>query len=404
MKIAIWWEQVLWGGVDTHLLTLLNNWPDKNDQFTIFYNSNNQGVERIRDSLCEFKQVKLVVFPEPLNFLPQRFMKIVRYFSLPLRILIMMRRSRRLLIKHGPFDVIFANNGGYPGAWGCLAALWAASRLRLHIRLLLVHHQAMYRGPLRSSFESLLDLGVQSWATDLVAVSRATRESLIERRGFYTENNPIRVTHNGVDSSIDAKSPMINLREALDIPADSFVVGMVGRLERYKGQEDLILALDDSPLNRLSQVVVVFVGGGEKLEKERLQFIAKKLGVESQIRFAGYIEGNIGLLMRQLDLLAMLTKDFEGFGLTIAEAMLAEVPVLATNVGAVPEFVTEDVAFLVPPESPEAIAAAILSVMDNAEKTKQCVVRAKQIIGNYSGEVMAKKFYRLLRVSGMMEG
>jgi glycosyltransferase involved in cell wall biosynthesis len=196
------------------------------------------------------------------------------------------------------------------------------------------------------------------------------------------------------------KSPFIDLRKKLDISADSFVIGMVGRLERYKGQEDLILALDDLPLNRLSQVVIVFVGGGEKLEKERLQFIAKTLGVESQIRFAGYVEGNIGLLMRQFDLLAMLTKDFEGFGLTIAEAMLAEVPVLTTNVGAVPEFVAEDVAFLVPPEAPDEIAAAILNVMDNAAKVKQRVVKARRIIDNYSGQAMAKKFHRLLLVSG----
>lgn len=399
MKIAIWWEQVLWGGVDSHLLTLLKNWPDNKDQFTIFYNSDNQGMSRIHDSLCEFERVKLVAFPCPLNFLPQWGMKVVRYFSLPLRILLMMQRSRRLLIKHGPFDAIIANNGGYPGAWGSLAALWASYILKLRTRLLLVHHQAMGRGPLRYSFESLLDLGVQRWATDLVAVSRATRESLIERRGFYTEINPIRVIHNGVDLATDVKSPLIDLRKKLDISADSFVIGMVGRLERYKGQEDLILALDDLPLNRLSQVVIVFVGGGEKLEKERLQFIAKTLGVESQIRFAGYVEGNIGLLMRQFDLLAMLTKDFEGFGLTIAEAMLAEVPVLTTNVGAVPEFVAEDVAFLVPPEAPDEIAAAILNVMDNAEMVKQRVVKARRIIDNYSGQAMAKKFYRLLLVS-----
>ena len=119
-----------------------------------------------------------------------------------------------------------------------------------------------------------------------------------------------------------------------------------------------------------------------------------------QIKFAGYIEGNIGILIRQFDLLAMLTKDFEGFGLTIAEAMWAGTPVLATIVGAVPEFVTEDVAILVQPEAPDEIAAALLRVMGNIEEAQQRASRAQQHIRKYSGEAMARKFHRLMLVSG----
>jgi glycosyltransferase involved in cell wall biosynthesis len=400
MRIAVWWEQDLWGGVDTHLLTLLRNWPDKSDQFIIFYNSGNQGIKRISSSLSQLDQVMMVSFPDPSSFLPAPFAKVARYFSLPLRFLLMKRRAQRLLARQGSFDVLFANNGGYPGAWGSLAALWAGAALGLRTRLLLVHHEATARGPLRHSFESLLDLGVQYWATDLVAVSRATRSTLIERRGFYTYLNPIRVIHNGVDTPTDSETLAVDLRTHLTIPADSFVVGMVGRLERYKGHEDLILALGELPSNKISQVVVVFVGGGDITEIERLQIIAQKIGVSSQVRFAGYVEGSIGILMRQFDLLAMLTKDFEGFGLTIAEAMWEGTPVLATMVGAVPEFVTEDVAILVQPEAPDEISDALVRVMDNEEEAQQRAIRARQHISKYSGQTMAKNFHRLLLVSG----
>ena len=400
MRIALWWEQELWGGVDTHLLTLLLNWPDKSDQFVIFHNRGNQGMTRILASLSKLKQVTAVPFPDSSSFLPAPFAKVTRYFSLPLRFLLMKRRAQRLLRFQGPFDVLFANNGGYPGAWGTLAALWAGSSLGLRTRLLLVHHEAMGRGPLRHIFESLLDLGVQHWATDLVAVSRATRSTLMERRGFYAYLNPIRVIHNGVDMSADADTLTVDLRAQLAIPADSSVVGMVGRLERYKGHEDLILALGELPSNTISQVVVVFVGGGSLAERERLQSVAQKIGVASQVRFAGYIEGSIGALMCQFDLLAMLTKDFEGFGLTIAEAMWAGTPVLATMVGAVPEFVSEDVAILVPPESPDEIADALLRVISNGEEAQQRAIRAKQHISKYNGQAMGKKFHRLLLVSG----
>ena len=400
MRIAIWWEQALWGGADTHLLTLLRNWPDKNDQFVIFYNSGNQGMKRISAELDQLSQVILVSFPDPTSFLPATLTKITRYFSLPLRFLVMKWKAQRLLIHQETFDVLFCDNGGYPGAWGSLAALWAGAALGIHTRLLLVHHSATARGPLRHSFETLLDLGVQYWATDLVAVSRATRATLIERRGFYTEMNPIRVIHNGVDPPTEIETLTVDLRVHLAIPADSLVVGMVGRLERYKGQEDLILALGELPPEKLARVVAVFVGGGEPAERERLQAMAQKIGVASQVRFSGYMEGNISTLMRQFDLLAMLTKDFEGFGLTIAEAMWAGTPVLTTTVGAVPEFVSQEIAIMVQPEAPDEIAEALMQIMDSDEEVQQRASRARQHIRKYSGQAMAQNFHRLLLVSG----
>ena len=145
MRIAVWWEQTLSGGVDTHLLTLLRNWPEPKDEFVIFYNVNNQGVKRIWDSLIQLSQVTLVSYGEPSSILPGSFGKIVRYFWLPVHFLSMKRRARRLLNRYGSFDALLADNGGYPAAWATLAALWAGSALGFRVNLLLVHHAATAR-------------------------------------------------------------------------------------------------------------------------------------------------------------------------------------------------------------------------------------------------------------------
>ncbi len=109
MKIAIWWEQVLWGGVDTHLLTLLRNWPNKTDSFHIFYNRSNQGMARIS---CELRDIDRVTCIEIKNDpygaiknVPDDLLKIVRFFALPLRFYLMKNRYASLLRKHGEFDV-----------------------------------------------------------------------------------------------------------------------------------------------------------------------------------------------------------------------------------------------------------------------------------------------------------
>jgi glycosyltransferase involved in cell wall biosynthesis len=147
----------------------------------------------------------------------------------------------------------------------------------------------------------------------------------------------------------------------------------------------------------------VFVGSGESAEVERLKMVARQMGVISQIRFAGYQKGSVGLLLRQFDVLAMLTKDFEGFGLTIAEAMLAGTPVLATMVGAVPEFVTPELALLIQPEAPEEIAAALIDLMAHREEAQQRARRAQLHIKKFSGRAMAQRFHRLILTSGVQD-
>ncbi|MDI1270376.1 MAG: glycosyltransferase family 4 protein [Polaromonas sp.] len=386
--------------MDTHLLTLLQNWPDANDRFVIFSNAGNQGVARIARALSKIPAVTLVSFPEGANTGLSVLTRVIRHFSLPLRFWLMKRRAQDVFSRNGIFDALLVDNGGYPGAWGSLAAVWAGAAAGIRTRMLLIHHCAIARAALRYNVESLIDIGVQRWATDLVAVSRATRETLIEQRGFFTVRNPIRVIHNGVDLAPANEEAAPNLRASLGIAGDAFVVGMVGRLERYKGQEDLVLALGELPVAALAKVVVVFVGSGETAEQQRLEAMAQKIGVASRVRFAGYVEGGVGALMRQFDLLAMLTKDFEGFGLTIAEAMSAGTPVMATRVGAVPEFVSTDIATLVQPEAPDEIAEALVEIMSNREETQRRAARARLHISKHSGQAMARKFHRLLLVSG----
>jgi len=401
MRIAIWWEQELWGGVDTHLQALLENWPEKTDSFVIFYNQGNQGIARILSALESLDYVSLVPIRESKQFLPKKIKKVINYIFLPVRFLAMKGKARKILSLYGSFDVLLSNNGGYPGAWSNLAVLWAGKKQELPVRMLLVHHEAVSRGPLRATFESLVDLGVQYWATDLVTVSRATRESLIERRGFYSSTlNPIRVIHNGINLDVNDAVETVDLKKKLNIQQDAFVIGMIGRIERYKGHEDLLLALSEINTDLRRNIIFVIVGDGNEAEKIRLNRIAEKLGVSENVRFAGYIEGSSSKVINNFDVLAMLTKDFEGFGLTIAEAMSVGTTVLCTSVGAVPEFVTEDIAYMVHPEAPDEIAERLSEIINNPEIACRRAENASIHIKKFSAKSMSRKFRRLMLISG----
>jgi glycosyltransferase involved in cell wall biosynthesis len=394
VKIAIWWQQESWGGVDSHLASMLDAWPDRADEFTIFHNSSNPGVRRIGYTL-RAREVATVAIPEWQPCGLRVLGRGLAHALLPLNFLLWLRRARRLLAANGPFDAMIADNGSYPGAWTSLAALHAAERLSIPKRMLLVHHSAGPYGVLRQTFEQLVDRGATRWATDLVAVSRATRESLIRLRFFNTEQNPIRVIHNGVRLECDAERND-SLRAGWGCSPGDFVIGMVGRVERYKGHEDMLVAMAEmaDPLRKMTRLVVV--GSCQEAERVRLIGLAQKLGIAEKIHFTGYLIEEAKYLIRQFDLLAMVTKDFEGFGLSAAEAMVVGTPVLATSVGGIPEFINPEVGILVPPESPTDIARALERIMNDKAGSIARAARARDHIARFSDIRMAQRFKSLL--------
>ena len=70
-KILIYYEQYGYGGVDTHLSELINNWPSKKDYFVILTNPNNEGFKFLKKKI-NFKNCKFIILNNvfgKLNFI-----------------------------------------------------------------------------------------------------------------------------------------------------------------------------------------------------------------------------------------------------------------------------------------------------------------------------------------------
>jgi glycosyltransferase involved in cell wall biosynthesis len=146
-------------------------------------------------------------------------------------------------------------------------------------------------------------------------------------------------------------------RAQLRIPPNVFHVGWVGRLSSEKGADVLVAALShlrDLPL------VVSFIGDGP--ERAQLTAGAATAG-ETRLRWHGFI-ANAGRLYASFDAFVLSSRT-EGTPIALLEAMAAEIPVVATAVGGVPDIVSPADALLVPPDDPAALAAAIRRVYDD---------------------------------------
>jgi glycosyltransferase involved in cell wall biosynthesis len=411
MKIAVYWESELWGGSDTHLLAILKNWPDQGDEFTVFFNHNNQGHRRIAQELEKLKYVKSIAFTPVFdigvkcrdrNNLAVKVLKLLIYMGKPYIFWRMIRNCRKLFLRFGPFDGLLSNNGGYPAAWGSLAAIIAAKQINIPKRILHILHGATKPGIYSwEIFEHLVDRLICRSATDLVALSQATRKTLIDYRWFNIAINPIRVIYSGVDLSSSNENGIApdadSLRKRFGLE-DSLLVGMVGRLERSKGHEDLIIGFAFLPEYYRKKVKLVFIGSGNTDEIKRLKEMARLLHVDNSLVFTGYLQGTSQSFIFQLDLLAVMAKDFEGFGLTLAEAMSVGTPVMATSVGAIPEFVNNDIGFLISPESPYEVCQVLKKLIEDRTLFRQKAELAKEHIKAFTSDRLAKHFHVLFNL------
>lgn len=186
--------------------------------------------------------------------------------------------------------------------------------------------------------------------------------------------------YNGISAAAGGgeSADALPLRQQLGLaPADRIVIA-VARLSPMKGLEYLIEAAARwQP--RYPDIKVVIVGEAafehEKPYKEQLRRKVRACGLEGAVFMVG-LRRDVPDLLRQSDLLA-LPSVYDIFPTVILEAMRAGLPVVATDVGGVPEMVREGCGRLVPAENAEALSDAIVSTLSSDSESMG--LRAREV-------------------------
>ena len=153
----------------------------------------------------------------------------------------------------------------------------------------------------------------------------------------------------------------------------------VGRLSAPKGIYDL---LDAAPLvlERHPEARFVLAGVAENDAMEPvIREEAAKRGVAERITFLGHVEGDDKLLAYASSALLVVPSWTEAFPLVIPEGMAAGLPIVASAVGAIPDFVTDGHdGFLVPPRDPGALADRISRVLGDEQLRRGMAERVRE--------------------------
>lgn len=181
------------------------------------------------------------------------------------------------------------------------------------------------------------------WRADVLRIEPAARVAVV--------GNPVRVP-----------ALLAPLRSPAVAGAAAPTVLFLGRLHEKKGIFDLVRAIP-AVLAALPGTTFVFAGDGEI---EGVRKLAGELGVAHAVRLPGWVDGAAKQQhLEQADLFVLPTY-FEALGVALLEAMSCGVPVIATPVGGIPDFIDDGVeALLVPPGPGTALAAAIIAALQD---------------------------------------
>ena len=142
---------------------------------------------------------------------------------------------------------------------------------------------------------------------------------------------------------------------------------------------------------------MLIIGRGSTKDINNLKLKIKKLKLEKNFIILNYLNINSQKILSSLDLLVSPTKDFEGFGLSIAESIIVGTPIIASKVGGVPEFFKSQYGRLIKPKNYTELKKAIENFYFNKKKWVYNINKSqKNFRKYYNNEEMAKNYISLI--------
>ena len=213
-------------------------------------------------------------------------------------------------------------------------------------------------------------------------------EYYIEESRFLRKyRDKIVVIPNGINvKDFDIGYSREECREKLGLPIDKNIILFVGVLHPHKGPDILLKAMPKI-LKSIPNTKLVFVGRGGM--REELKRLSKKLGVDKHIKFTGFVEEILKpFYYKAADVFCLpSTTSHESFGIVNLEAMACGVPIVASKIGGIPDVVKDgENGLLAPPKDSDALADAIIYLLENEDVREKMGKKGREKVGDYSWE------------------
>lgn len=403
MKIIFFTENHYAGGMDSFIITLINNWPGLSDELILIGNQNHPGLDVIEKRIT--RSCKIIRHRLPMYFdLLQRVKRsslpwILQQVILPIQYVFFLYYLvvlRKVLLKEMP-DRLMVIAGNYPGGDTCRAAVisWGLFSNRPQA-IFNFHNMAMTSPRSKKWIEDLIDWMVAFFTRQFITVSVAAVQS-IEKRTVIADKKKTSYIYNGINPpDNDITNKRGSLKDELGLKPDTHICLMLGTYEERKGHKFLLQSFQ-RVVRKISSAHLVICGYGLPEEIQTVHALIDQFGLTGHVHIFNF-RNDISYLLRNSNVLLVASQHNESFGLTCVEAMAHHVPVVATKVGGLPEVVCEgEGGYCLPPDDIEGYASQIIRFLeDEGLRKEQGEKGYLRYIRMFTGERMAREYAQII--------
>ena len=229
-------------------------------------------------------------------------------------------------------------------------------------------------------------------AAAMICVSQATADA-IEAYAIANYNQSVserlHVIHEGVDEFF-FKAPKVEeitdfylVKSLVNTP---FILS-VGQISPRKNLQTVLKAFNKLK-DKLPTLQLITVGGNG-WDYGNVKAQVKALGLENRVHFLGYVSDDLLRLLYRKALVFVYPSLFEGFGLTVLEAMASGCPVITSNISSMPE-ISGDAAILINPEDVDELSANLELVSTNKKIREHMIIKGLQRAKTFTWKRAAK--------------
>jgi len=297
-------------------------------------------------------------------------------------------KLKRLFKEWRP-DILHLNSSK-AGILGSLAAR------NLPIKIIYTVHGTVFQPPF-SSFMSKFFLWLEKWTAKykdkIICVSEHDRELWLQNRAAPAEK--LVTIHNGINLDIDFLPKDEARQELLNGYNPDFknyqIVGFIGYFYPDKNLATLVKAANlilNSPKLKEKKILFAIIGSGP--QEESLKSEVKSLKLDNKVLFLGALP-QAHKYLKAFDVFAMPSVK-EGLPYAILQSMAAETPIVASDVGGIPEMITDNFnGFLIRPHDSETLAEKILQILENPDLAQRFTEASQERIKEFSLDKMIEQ-------------
>lgn len=406
MRIAFFTENSYKGGLDTFLINLFNAWPDENDELTFICNKSHPGLATIKNQTTRKVDFKLYWFfyTSPIALGQSSFniarWKIVRAFFVFSHFLLQYIflcpwyiLNLSLFFRKSNYDKLMVVNGGYPASLlcRCAAIAWMFSGKKSKV-IFNFHNYSSPTMWYNHYFENLIDKATYNASLFFISVTNNCLQS-IKIRDVFKNGNKLCFIHNGIqDPNKENKIPNYKQENQYCL--------MLATYEPRKGHSYLLKAFKKVVENIPNINLKIYGFSGKIHEKQRVVDEVKSLGLEGNVELNDFANNRFELISNA-SVLVVPSLSEESFGLTIIEAMAFGIPVVATDIGGMPEVLDKSGAGLIcSATNTQSMTDSLLRILQNPSLAESMGRNGRYTFEKkYNASLMAIEYWNKLKLT-----